>query len=592
MNCTWYVADKNSNMLLKHTHYPLSRSFVYLFFLLCVVRLNFAIAQQKPVNTDSLRKVAFSDKADTIRVDAFLALSRSLVYSNPDTTLYYLNIAKEILKPEEDPKRYNGILSGQTIAFNSLGDYQKSLKVSDLSLKISKQYNYSFGEAAAHIQKGTTLFFIARYENAIEDFFKAYNIAKVIDNDLLQIKAINNVAACYLKLKKFDQAEEIYKRGLDLAVKNNITEEIGALYLNIGTTSIERGNYELSLKYLDSADLKFDLLKNQYAKGLIFANKAFANKQLRNYDLAIDLNLKSLTIRDEIGDRAGITRIYNNMGTIYLEQANWEKALEYTQLALGMAKEINRSEDIKIAYQNLALIYERQKRYKEALDYNKQLTALTDSLQNVTNAKEAEWAKILVESENDVSNTELMSEFEENKRTYYIFYIAIIVLCLGLSVLSLRQYQSNTKTQKKLQLFRKKNVMLEQEVEGLKEKSDELKNKYIREKQLNGTQHRVIKEIHDIFKDKTNDVNTNWSKFHLLFSSIYPDFMESLKQHHPDLTTNDTRLAALIKINLSQSNMAELLNITPESVRKARYRMSKKMGMQSDQDMVDYIIKL
>ena len=77
MNCTWYVADKNSNMLLKHTHYPLSRSFVYLFFLLCVVRLNFAIAQQKPVNTDSLRKVAFSDKADTIRVDAFLALSRS-----------------------------------------------------------------------------------------------------------------------------------------------------------------------------------------------------------------------------------------------------------------------------------------------------------------------------------------------------------------------------------------------------------------------------------------------------------------------------------------------------------------------------------
>jgi DNA-binding CsgD family transcriptional regulator len=68
--------------------------------------------------------------------------------------------------------------------------------------------------------------------------------------------------------------------------------------------------------------------------------------------------------------------------------------------------------------------------------------------------------------------------------------------------------------------------------------------------------------------------------------------MESLKQHHPDLTTNDTRLAALIKINLSQSNIAELLNITPESVRKARYRMSKKMGMESDKDMVDYIIKL
>jgi DNA-binding CsgD family transcriptional regulator len=68
--------------------------------------------------------------------------------------------------------------------------------------------------------------------------------------------------------------------------------------------------------------------------------------------------------------------------------------------------------------------------------------------------------------------------------------------------------------------------------------------------------------------------------------------MESLKQHHPDLTTNDTRLAALIKINLSQSNMAELLNITSESVRKARYRMAKKMNLESDQEMVDYIVRL
>jgi tetratricopeptide (TPR) repeat protein len=316
--------------------------------------LNFAFAQQKPVNTDSLRKVAFSDMVDTTRVDALLTLIKSQLHNQPDTVLNYIENAKTIIDKKHFVKRYIGILSAESIISNNRGEFQKSLNLSNEILNIIKDINYPFGEAAAHLQRGSTLFYIARYEDAIQDFLKAYDIAKKIENNIIQIKAINNAGSSYMRLKKIEQAENIYKQGLTLAKKNNVKEDVGSYYLNLGTVYSEKGNYGYSLKYLDSAQVVFNSLKNRFVSSLILSNKAYANKQLRNYDLAIEQNLKALADRKEIGDKAGITRIYNNMGTIYLEQANWEKALEYTQLALGMAKEINRSEDIKIAYQNLA----------------------------------------------------------------------------------------------------------------------------------------------------------------------------------------------------------------------------------------------
>jgi len=61
---------------------------------------------------------------------------------------------------------------------------------------------------------------------------------------------------------------------------------------------------------------------------------------------------------------------------------------------------------------------------------------------------------------------------------------------------------------------------------------------------------------------------------------------------NPNLSTNDYRLAALISLNLSIKESATLLNISPNSVKTARYRLRTKLNVETGQDLFVFLNKL
>jgi hypothetical protein len=72
-------------------------------------------------------------------------------------------------------------------------------------------------------------------------------------------------------------------------------------------------------------------------------------------------------------------------------------------------------------------------------------------------------------------------------------------------------------------------------------------------------------------------LESDWEKFKLHFEQVHPNFFEELKANYPNLTQNETRLSAYFHINLSVKEIATLMNIAPESVRKAKTRLNKKV---------------
>ncbi|WP_141719631.1 helix-turn-helix transcriptional regulator [Roseivirga misakiensis] len=57
-------------------------------------------------------------------------------------------------------------------------------------------------------------------------------------------------------------------------------------------------------------------------------------------------------------------------------------------------------------------------------------------------------------------------------------------------------------------------------------------------------------------------------------------WQNQIKQRYPNLTAYDLRLCTYLKANLSTKEIATLLNITPDSVKKAKHRLRKKMNIQ------------
>ncbi|MDJ1486171.1 hypothetical protein QNI16_37155 [Cytophagaceae bacterium YF14B1] len=81
----------------------------------------------------------------------------------------------------------------------------------------------------------------------------------------------------------------------------------------------------------------------------------------------------------------------------------------------------------------------------------------------------------------------------------------------------------------------------------------------------------------------------SWQQFKINFDAIYPNFFAKLRQQYPDVTSAEQRLAALIKLNLSSKECADTLGISIISVRKARYRLRKKLQVETSVSLEDFI---
>lgn len=81
----------------------------------------------------------------------------------------------------------------------------------------------------------------------------------------------------------------------------------------------------------------------------------------------------------------------------------------------------------------------------------------------------------------------------------------------------------------------------------------------------------------------------DWIEFKRLFEKLNPHFFEFFQEKFPEITSAEIRLAALIKLNLSNLEMARTLAISPDSVRKTNLRLRKKLGIESLDDLTRFI---
>ncbi len=88
------------------------------------------------------------------------------------------------------------------------------------------------------------------------------------------------------------------------------------------------------------------------------------------------------------------------------------------------------------------------------------------------------------------------------------------------------------------------------------------------------------------------DHNENWEFFKEAFNNADSEFFKKIKSLHPDLSPNDLKLCAYLRLNLSSKEIAPLFNISPRSVEIKRYRLRKKMDLTNNENLTNYILSI
>ncbi len=91
--------------------------------------------------------------------------------------------------------------------------------------------------------------------------------------------------------------------------------------------------------------------------------------------------------------------------------------------------------------------------------------------------------------------------------------------------------------------------------------------------------------------DRNLDNDKEWEQFEHHFDQAYHDFFKRLKNQYPELTPSDLRLCAYLRLNLTTKEIAPMLSITTRGVEEKRYRLRKKLNLNTEQGLTDFIMQ-
>jgi ligand-binding sensor domain-containing protein len=140
-----------------------------------------------------------------------------------------------------------------------------------------------------------------------------------------------------------------------------------------------------------------------------------------------------------------------------------------------------------------------------------------------------------------------------------------------------------------------KNIQLADSTMAIIKKNElliEIKNELENHKKQPGTQipENVNKKILSVInKNITGD--NDWKVFEELFDQAHANFFKRLKTAYPELTQSDLKLCAYLKLNLSSKEIAPLLNISFRGVETRRFRLRRRLSLDSDSNLAEFVMQ-
>jgi DNA-binding CsgD family transcriptional regulator len=122
-------------------------------------------------------------------------------------------------------------------------------------------------------------------------------------------------------------------------------------------------------------------------------------------------------------------------------------------------------------------------------------------------------------------------------------------------------------------------------IQGINDEITKLEKKYPDHKNL-------LKDLRNIHRLAEQNINADqdWEKFISNFDQVHSEFFKRLTETYPDLSPSDYKLCTYLRMNLTSKEIASIMNISLRSVETNRYRLRKKMQLDTDTNLVQFLI--
>lgn len=508
-----------------------------------------------------------------------------------------------------------------------------------LSLALATKIGSDSLIARSYYLLGVVQIYRAKYYMSEKYFRQALNTEYAAQHTQIREACLNNLGVIYDHQDRTKEALEAYFASLRIAESRKDSFSIAQSWINIALIEEKSKDYKRGIDLASKALAYFSNYKDTLNMALCNQNLGVLYGLEKDFTRELSYFYESLRLFRAIGSQYYIVDVLSGLGAIQFRLGNPQKALEYFAEAESIAK-ANQFDEVPILVHKGELLVKSPgmlDRAEASLKKAQSLCAANgqrEFLEQIYRGLAEIYAKrgdipALQEAFDSLSEVQAtrmqeatISIYEEIQAAYEIdklrqeniildqssrlyrtqFWIAtiLVVSLLALLVylffffrqksrinaLELRQATLERELREtELETERKVNQAKEQVIAQQKQQLAITAVQQINLKEQLQSIVSDLKQEHDVdLTAKLTDIEQNhlWTDFMDKFNLINPTFISSLSKLFPELNHSELIFCALVKLNLSFKEIANLLHIAHRSVHIKKYRISKKMALQEE----------
>ncbi len=561
-------------------------------------------------------RYAVENNIDTVvQKSAVIAGAVFTIKSEHDSAIYYLRQGAVYFENNKSSKNDDGLAKIYSILANA---YSETMKYNEAYILYDKSENIFIKKADTvglvfnKIAKGNLFESLQLYDKALIEYNNAISLSIKSGNISNLRSAYNDISTVYKKTGDNESAKKYLFKAIDIMLHYIQLDFSGDSYHNLALLYSEQNKYDSAFYY---SSLAINIFKKQH---LVYREISARMSKCDFY-----LNLEQLAEMQKCFDSLGKvpeelnSKYFLLQSKLLFKKKNIEKAIGFSKQALLAAQ---KNKDIEFQKKAYELLYEENNEkhdFQQALKAHEKFMLFKDSMFN--QEKSIAVQKVIVEKIIDEKNSEIKSgEIEHEKKLAgknKLIWIAASIIIVLFSVMIVIYLMFKNKKQKAAhaelenelnkKIFETEIQAREKELElnkntlliytkNLVEKNslvEELNGKLKELESKHPEDHEKIEKINQLTSSKiiTED---NWEQFKHLFGKVHEGFFFKLKKEYPGITTAESRLAALIKLNISSKEIASMIGISDDSVKKTRQRLRKKMQLDTEVGLEETIYKM
>ena len=478
----------------------------------------------------------------------------------------------------------------------------KALKFAELAEAKAKEESDNYALARQYIIQGQVYLRYGTYVIAIDNFSKAERLGEDYDYPIIVINAYYGIARVHNELNEFDKALEVLQTALKIANERGQLMDRAMIYNAIGTSCQGNKDYEKALDYFQKY---YDIgVEQKDTMGMVYAliNLGETRRKEGVFSEAVNYYYEAMRLNVYKNDDLAKAAIYGNLALVYRAKGDVDETIRYFRKSIEISSNnVGLSSYLLQDLEDIAEEFAKIGNFDSSYFYYKKYEEFSDSLAEIDYLEKTKKISFGYQIREKERAEKLMAEKLLRRTIFILFSSSISVLIVLLIFFTYSRYKLKTDKLRtdvdelSLKVDQKNRELVgslidqtvrskvEKEVEHILLELDQETNAEVSKQRL----QELVDKLSGILK-----TNNRWESFKLHFERVHPDFFEKLKSLSNELTPNDLLVCAYIKLNLSSSDIAGLLNISIRALQATRLRIKKKLNLSITDDLIGYIHSL